>query len=174
MAARGDELFVTEDSYLSAYRLSDGQRIFRCKGGRESRSEGSKGLVLPAFCQLSGSFSMISLHFSASRSFRGETWELQKPHGLCVIEDRLLAIADRTADRVLVLDLESRELLREVPDASVRQAAVEARRERRAPPAAALRGPNDVAVDAAGNLLVLDTMNERVAVYQQESRPEII
>lgn len=89
----------------------------------------------------------------------GSHWELQEPSGMAVIEDRILAIADRGLHRVLLLDVESLDFHGQVPDP-------ETWRSKAAP--GALRKPNDVAVDAAGNLLVMDTQNERVAVYRQD------
>lgn len=89
----------------------------------------------------------------------GSHWELQEPSGMAVIEDRILAIADRGLHRVLLLDAESLDFHGQVPDHQTW-------RSKEAP--GALRKPNDVAVDAAGNLLVMDTQNERVAVYRQD------
>ncbi|CAE7247551.1 trim71 [Symbiodinium natans] len=89
----------------------------------------------------------------------GAHWELMAPNGMAVIEDRVLAIADRGLHRVLLLDTETLELRGQVPD-------VETWRQQAGP--AALKKPNDVAVDAAGNLLVMDTQNERVAVFRQD------
>eukprot|EP00913_Durusdinium_trenchii_P034551 g32323.t1 len=59
-------------------------------------------------------------------------------------------------DRVLLLSLDEMELLRELP------------MEGSASGVTKLGMPNDVVADAAGNLLVMDTRNERVAVFRQD------
>ncbi|CAK9010475.1 unnamed protein product [Durusdinium trenchii] len=68
----------------------------------------------------------------------------QHPCGLCVTDDRLF-VADRGANEVRVLDLEGNPL-----DTIG---------------GGELKIPNDVAVDNCGNVLVMDTGNERVAVF---------
>jgi len=85
----------------------------------------------------------------------GSNWDLQSPQGLCTIEDQLLAIADRGADRVVIVDIETMKCVGQLP-------------EKEPKPYMQLKSPNDVAVDAAGNLLVMDTLNERVAVFRQD------
>eukprot|EP00439_Symbiodinium_sp_Y106_P072177 s10_g13.t1 len=90
----------------------------------------------------------------------GSHWELQEPSGMAVIEDRILAIADRGLHRVLLLDAESLDFHGQVPDHQTW-------RSKEAP--GALRKPNDVAVDAAGNLLVMDTQNERAPILPASS-----
>ncbi|CAJ1421591.1 unnamed protein product [Effrenium voratum] len=89
----------------------------------------------------------------------GSQWHLVAPSGMCVVEDKLLAVADRGADRVLLLDVETMEIRGQLPQD-------EAWHAKTAP--MALRMPNDVIVDSAGNLLVMDTCHERVAVFRQD------
>lgn len=143
VAVSGDLIFVTtRDGYLSTFRLSDGQRVDHRKGGSE--------------------------------------WDLMNPQGLCVIEDKLLAVADRGADRVLLLEIEGMKCVGQLPPEEVwpgpgtrasrlRKRALEPKMpEMPEMPEMLLKCPNDVALDAAGNLLVMDIKNERVAVFRQD------
>lgn len=139
VAVSGDLVFVTTRSgYLSTFRLSDGQRVDHRKGGSE--------------------------------------WDLLNPQGLCVIEDKVLAVADRGADRVLILEIESMKCIGQLPPYEVwpgpgtRAARLKKRALEPEMPETEmlLKYPNDVALDAAGNLLVMDTKNERVAVFRQD------
>lgn len=101
----------------------------------------------------------------------GSEWDLMNPQGLCVIEDKLLAVADRGADRVLILEIENMKCVGQLPPAEVwpGPGSRATRLKKRAlEPEMLLKCPNDVAVDAAGNLLVMDIMNERVAVFRQD------
>lgn len=86
---------------------------------------------------------------------KGNKVQLSRPSGLAIVDDSLLAIADRGSNCVLLLRLDNFDLARRLPaDASDGSAQ--------------LRQPNDVAVDSAGNLLVMDTGNERIAVYRED------
>jgi len=81
---------------------------------------------------------------------------LRRPCGLDVIDDRLLAVADRGNDRVVLLDLETFEVVRQLPSEGAESGKGQ------------LRSPNDVTVDSGGNLLVMDTGNERIAVFRED------
>jgi 6-phosphogluconolactonase (cycloisomerase 2 family) len=81
---------------------------------------------------------------------------LRRPCGLDVIDDRLLAVADRGNDRVVLLDLETFEVVRQLPSEGAELGKGQ------------LRSPNDVTVDSGGNLLVMDTGNERIAVFRED------
>ncbi|CAE7442038.1 trim71 [Symbiodinium natans] len=70
----------------------------------------------------------------------------QRPSGLCAFDGGLL-VADRGADVVWLVDTEG---------------------SRKAIGKGELSHPNDVAVDLAGNLLVMDTGNERIAVFRPD------
>lgn len=75
-----------------------------------------------------------------------------EPCGLAIIDDKL-AVADRGNDRILLLDpdtLEEHSRLPEIGDV----------------PDARLRSPNDVKMDSGGNVLVMDTGNQRLAVFR--------
>merc|ERR1711971_463918 len=73
----------------------------------------------------------------------------QHASGLAVVDDRLLAVADRRQNVIKIFDIDRMELVREVGKEH-------------------LAIPNDVAVDSGGNLLVMDTGNERLAVFQED------
>merc|ERR1712137_1416662 len=70
------------------------------------------------------------------------------PCGMEIIDDRLLAIADRRNNKVQLLNLDGSH----VADIG----------------AGHLKQPNDVAVDPDGNLLVMDTLSERIAVFRED------
>jgi DNA-binding beta-propeller fold protein YncE len=73
----------------------------------------------------------------------------QLASGLAVVDDRLLAVADRRQNVIKIFDIDRMELVREIGKEH-------------------LTMPNDVAVDSGGNLLVMDTGNERLAVFQED------
>lgn len=80
--------------------------------------------------------------------------DFNHPCGLAVLDDRLLAVADRRNHRVQLIDFSGMETGSEkrLADIGVGE----------------LKNPNDVAVDPDGNLLVLDTQNERIAVFDKD------
>lgn len=78
------------------------------------------------------------------------------PCGLRVLDDRLLVVADRRNNRVRLLDLDGSHI------ANIGAQTDDAQAE------AVLCEPNDVAVDPDGNLLVMDTVNERIAVFRED------
>lgn len=75
--------------------------------------------------------------------------EFVMPAGIALLDDRLLAVADRGADIVHLLSLDTLEVVRQIG-------------------AGRLKEPNDVVVDTGGNLLVMDTGNERIAVFKED------
>ncbi|CAE7455122.1 Klc2 [Symbiodinium natans] len=96
----------------------------------------------------------------------------QQPSGLAVLEgalmqaplrslglDQLLVIADRKRNRVVLVDPRDSQVHGHIPDR-------ETWKEGGSP--GALQKPSDVAVDAEGNILVMDIGNERVAVFRQD------
>jgi len=76
------------------------------------------------------------------------------PQGMSVVDERLLAVADRESNVVRLFSLFENDVatLKEVQEIGKGD----------------LRLPNDVAVDSGGNLLVMDTANERVAAFRQD------
>mmetsp|Transcript_40654 Transcript_40654/g.130882 ORF Transcript_40654/g.130882 Transcript_40654/m.130882 type:complete len:360 (-) Transcript_40654:246-1325(-) len=74
----------------------------------------------------------------------------QRPGGLAVIEDRLLAVADRGGNCVRLISLDTLCEVSQIPNL---ECVVQ---------------PNDVAVDSAGHLLIMDTGNERIAVFRED------
>mmetsp|Transcript_124896 Transcript_124896/g.347742 ORF Transcript_124896/g.347742 Transcript_124896/m.347742 type:complete len:367 (-) Transcript_124896:122-1222(-) len=90
----------------------------------------------------------------------GSTLGLAYPSGLAVVEDRLLAVADRGANKVFLVSLNSLELVGQLPgiDAEGRPQPAQAR----------LQEPNDITVDPCGNLLVMDVGGERIVVFRQD------
>lgn len=74
--------------------------------------------------------------------------------GLSIFDDRLLVIADRRSNRIILLDLETLKLV-----SSISATADEHGH---------LKYPNDSIVDSAGNILVMDTGNERIAVFRED------
>lgn len=80
---------------------------------------------------------------------------LNEPCGLTVVDGRLLALADRGHNRVLLLDVETFRVHSQLPREG-------------APKDHALSAPNDVKVDGGGNLLVMDTGHERIAVFRED------
>lgn len=80
---------------------------------------------------------------------------LNNPQALAVVEGRLLAVADRGNDRILLLNIETLEVESQLPPVG-------------APSKQHLSQPNDVIADSAGNLLVMDTGNERIAVFRAD------
>ncbi|CAL1143320.1 unnamed protein product [Cladocopium goreaui] len=86
---------------------------------------------------------VVALDFETGevvQTFRG----FAKPTGLCVANDQLL-VSDRGANEVRIMTLEGEDVH------TIGQGQ--------------LKYPNDVAVDSCGNILVMDTGNERVAVF---------
>jgi len=79
---------------------------------------------------------------------------LHKPQGITVVDGRL-AVADRGNDRVLLLNIETLEVESQLPPKG-------------APRIQHLSEPNDVMADSAGNLLVMDTGHERIAVFRAD------
>lgn len=75
---------------------------------------------------------------------------------ICVI-DRFtnINIADRGSNRILLLDKETFEIQSQLPPEG-------------APKNHLLLHPNDVKVDSGGNLLVMDTGHERIAVFRED------
>lgn len=69
-----------------------------------------------------------------------------QPSGLAIVEDRLLAVVDRGSNVVKLVSLET---MKQVGQLGWKQ----------------LMEPNDIAVDAEGQLLVMDTGHERIAVF---------
>eukprot|EP00929_Paragymnodinium_shiwhaense_P011124 TRINITY_DN11650_c0_g1_i2.p1 TRINITY_DN11650_c0_g1~~TRINITY_DN11650_c0_g1_i2.p1 ORF type:complete len:294 (-),score=20.66 TRINITY_DN11650_c0_g1_i2:69-950(-) len=78
-----------------------------------------------------------------------------QPQGLAVVDGRLLVVADRANNRILLLDIHSLDVHAQLPKTGAAKNAN-------------LSLPNDVVVDSAGNLLVMDTGNERIAVYGED------
>jgi len=74
---------------------------------------------------------------------------LKSPQGLAIVEDSWLAVADRKQHVVRLFSLDTFEEVRQIGGSE-------------------LNLPNDVCVDSGGNLLVMDTANERVAVFCQK------
>jgi len=81
---------------------------------------------------------------------------LRSPQAMCVFDDRLLVVADRGNDRIVFLDLETLEVASQLPRLGCTNKK------------ACLSHPNDVIVDAGGNLLVMDTGNARIAVFRED------
>lgn len=75
-----------------------------------------------------------------------------KPCGLAIMDDKL-AVADRGNHRILLLDMDTFEEQTRLPSPGD-------------VPDAELRLPNDVKMDSGGNVLVMDTANERIAVFR--------
>eukprot|EP00928_Gymnodinium_smaydae_P046918 TRINITY_DN31284_c0_g1_i1.p1 TRINITY_DN31284_c0_g1~~TRINITY_DN31284_c0_g1_i1.p1 ORF type:complete len:368 (+),score=60.76 TRINITY_DN31284_c0_g1_i1:25-1104(+) len=98
------------------------------------------------------SFSSGELVKSISPCFEGK--QISEPCGLTIIDDKL-AIADRRNNRILFVSVERLEADSQLPQ----QDDV---------PESVLSLPNDVKVDSAGNILVMDTGNERLAVYRND------
>jgi len=88
---------------------------------------------------------------------------LSRPQALCAIEDRLLAVADRGNNRVALLDIQTLKVKSQLPSQLDVDNAEEARKSK-------LKNPNDVIVDSACNLLVMDTGNERIAVFNEDGK----
>jgi DNA-binding beta-propeller fold protein YncE len=86
----------------------------------------------------------------------GGACSFRHPCGLRVLDDRLLVVADRKNNRVQLLDLDGSH----VADIGANEDGAKAE--------AVLCEPNDVAVDPDGNLLVMDTVNERIAVFRED------
>lgn len=80
---------------------------------------------------------------------------LNEPCGMTVVDGRLLAVADRGSDRVLLLDKNTFELYSQLPPEGASSPCL-------------LRKPNDIKVDAGGNLLVMDTGHARIAVFRED------
>eukprot|EP00434_Breviolum_minutum_P018143 symbB.v1.2.016004.t3/scaffold1208.1/size131501/4 len=96
----------------------------------------------------SSEFCVVALDFESGevvKTFDG----FVKPSGLCVANDQLVVV-DRGAHQVRVLSLDGEDLL------TFGQGC--------------LKYPNDVAVDNCGNFLVMDTGNERVAVFSPDGQ----
>jgi len=96
----------------------------------------------------SSEFCVVALDFETGevvKTFDG----FVKPSGLCVANDQLVVV-DRGAHQVRVLSLDGEDLL------TFGQGC--------------LKYPNDVAVDNCGNFLVMDTGNERVAVFSPDGQ----
>jgi sugar lactone lactonase YvrE len=72
-----------------------------------------------------------------------------QPSGLAIVEDRLLAVVDRGSN---VVKLVSLEMMKQVGQVGWKE----------------LMEPNDIAVDVEGNLLVMDTGHERIAVFSSQ------
>lgn len=96
------------------------------------------------------------LSFSSGTLLRtvrgGDASSFVRPCGLAIIDDKL-AVADRGNHRILFLDLDTfgeHAILPEPGDV----------------PDSVLRCPNDVKMDSGGNVLVMDTVNERLAVFR--------
>eukprot|EP00928_Gymnodinium_smaydae_P043571 TRINITY_DN2915_c0_g1_i1.p1 TRINITY_DN2915_c0_g1~~TRINITY_DN2915_c0_g1_i1.p1 ORF type:complete len:372 (-),score=47.50 TRINITY_DN2915_c0_g1_i1:380-1495(-) len=93
--------------------------------------------------------------FSDGTLLRTHRPGLKNPQAIAVVDGRLLAVADRGNDRVLLLNIDTLEVHSQLPAES-------------APARQRLSHPNDVIVDSAGNLLVMDTGNERIAVFEED------
>lgn len=128
-------------------------RLFLTK--KPSKAEGGRGLGLAlrggiVYLSYGGRLSdgekrgcVVALDFETGevvQTFRG----FAKPTGLCVANDQLL-VSDRGANEVRIMTLEGEDVH------TIGQGQ--------------LKYPNDVAVDSCGNILVMDTGNERVAVF---------
>lgn len=87
------------------------------------------------------------------------TWkpggENANPCGLAMLDNRLLAVADRRNNCVRLLDLEGN-LVRDIGQGDSPEGLSK------------LSLPNDVAVDTDGNLIVMDTKKERLVVFQED------
>jgi len=81
---------------------------------------------------------------------------LRQPCGMAVLDGRILAVADRGNNRIVLLDKETFELVSQIPTAVG------------AADHCLLKCPNDVKVDSGGNLLVMDTGNERIVVFRED------
>jgi sugar lactone lactonase YvrE len=95
------------------------------------------------------------LRLSDGAEIATHTPGLKSPQGLAVVDDRLLAVADRGNNRVLLLELDTFEVRQTLPPDF-------------APEHQRLSKPNDVVVDSAGNLLVMDVGHERIAVFRED------
>jgi len=92
--------------------------------------------------------------YSLSKGDLLHTWTgFNHPCGLAVVDDQLLAVADRRNHRVRLFNFDG---------SIVTDIGSDSR---------CLRSPNDVAVDPDGNILVIDTGNERIAVFDKDGSP---
>jgi DNA-binding beta-propeller fold protein YncE len=100
------------------------------------------GLLMPLVVGHAGAF---ELEFVG-----GSPQDYAQPHGIVLSPDaRHLYVADNNNDRIAVLDPDSLELLGTFGEGEV-------------------GAPHDVAFDAEGRLLVADTDNSRIAIFQTE------
>lgn len=95
----------------------------------------------------------IDVFSLADGSSIGRIAGFKHPCGLNVLDGRLLVVADRNNHRVKLLSVETFELVSTLPLEGSELG---------------LSSPNDVAVDSAGNLLVMDTGNERIVAFRED------
>eukprot|EP00435_Cladocopium_sp_Y103_P002452 s5338_g1.t1 len=157
MAPNGDLVFACSRSGGATAAVVD-PKTFEVK--RFLNAEGGRGLGLAmrggvVYLSYGGRFShgekrgcVVALDFETGevvQTFRG----FAKPTGLCVANDQLL-VSDRGANEVRIMTLEGEDVQ------TIGQGQ--------------LKYPNDVAVDSCGNILVMDTGNERVAVFSPDGQ----
>lgn len=94
-------------------------------------------------------------HVVQAFSLQDGTWVatfagyVYQPSGLAIVEDRMLAVVDRGSNVVKLVSLET---MKQVGQVGFKE----------------LMEPNDITVDAEGNLLVMDTGHERIAVFSKQ------
>jgi len=145
--------------FLMAY--SDGIHIFEPTTLKETRvipgpsfkGVAVEGELVYASSSLRNEIRVFQL--SDGKLMGTHTPDLKQPSCLTVIDGRLLAVADRGNDRILLLDLHTLEVRSQLPPA-------------RAPSHQRLSKPNDMVVDSAGNLLVMDVGGQRIAVFRED------
>ncbi|CAJ1458463.1 unnamed protein product [Effrenium voratum] len=150
MAPNGHLVIACHRSYSAAAAVVDPQtmEVIKWFGDTDERSRTcgvavAEGRVFLSTIPYGGSAKVVVYDFETTKLlavFGG----FENPCGLCVADEKLL-VADRSSNKVLILDMMGR-LVKEIGGGE-------------------LLKPNDVALDSSGNILVMDTEHERIAVF---------
>jgi DNA-binding beta-propeller fold protein YncE len=149
---------------VGVFDVKEGKQIKQIKLQRNSTPSGIAVLGDRVFVADSGCGVVRELNIADGTEVRETSgkWlgaNMQGPSGMAIVEDRFLAVADRRANRVLFIALDTLEAFGQLPGQSAECGGGAGE---------SLRQPNDVAVDTGGNLIVMDTGNERIAVFRQD------